>query len=548
MFKLKNLLLPTLTGLLLWLAWPPLPFAPLLFFAFVPLLILNDQLKHTPKAGARIFRNSFFGFFIWNTLSLYWIYNAGQELGVAGAIGIVSVPLLLGSLLMSLPFVMFHRVRRNFGETIGLFALICCWIGYEYLHQEWQLAFPWMTLGNGLAEYHQLVQWYEYTGAFGGTLWILLANIIVYSIYKKYKLLKTEQKSLTGLSWLSIRLALHLAIPLGLSLWMYNHYQEEGNPSNVVVVQPNVDPFSEKFNGLPPEMQLERLIRLSDSLGQPNTEFFIWPETAIIPLVREDNLPYDQSVELIQRFLSKYKNGNVLTGAVTVKWYNDKKTSTARYNKESSRYYDVYNAGLLIENLPKVQVYHKSKLVPGVESYPYSSVLGFLGNIVIDLGGTSGGYGKDNANPVLYTQSGIGIAPAVCYESIFGSFMADHVLRDAQLLAIITNDGWWKNTSGYKQHLQYAKLRAIETRRSIARSANTGISAFINQRGDIIKQTSWWTQTAIKADLNLNTKLTFYSKYGDIIAVLGSIFAFGFIMLSFLWRFISKGRPKFNTQ
>lgn len=540
MTRLKNLLLPALTGILLWLAWPPLKFAPLLFFAFVPLMIYADKVKHDKKAGGKIFRNSFFAFFIWNTLSLYWIYNAGQELGIAGAIGIVSVPLLLGSLLMSLAFWVYYRTRKNFGENIGIFALICSWIGYEYLHQEWQLAFPWMTLGNGLAEWHQVIQWYEYTGAFGGTLWILLGNVLLYHIYRKASLLKAEGKSYKGLLALTTRFLLHLAIPVGFSLWIYNNYEEAGNPSNVVVVQPNVDPFSEKFDGMPPEMQLERLIHLSDSLGQTNTEFFIWPETAIIPLVHEDELPYDNNVEIIQRFLSKYKNGNVLTGAVTVKWYNDKKTTTARYSKQSSKYYDVYNAGLLIENSPKVQVYHKSKLVPGVESYPYSSLLGFLGNIVIDLGGTSGGYGKDNQNPVLYTQSGIGIAPAVCYESIFGAFMADHVRKDAQLICVITNDGWWKNTSGYKQHLVYAKLRAIETRRSVARSANTGISCFINQRGDIIKQTEWWKPAVIKADLNLNTNVTFYSKHGDFIAVLASIFAAGFIVLSLIWRFIGK--------
>ncbi|UKJ07314.1 apolipoprotein N-acyltransferase [Solitalea lacus] len=541
MSKLKNLLLAALTGILLWLAWPPLPYAPLLFFAFVPLLILADQLKHAHKAGRKIFANSYIGFFIWNTLCLYWIYNAGQELGVAGALGIVSVPLLLGSLLMSLPFLLYHRIRRNFGENIGLAALVCAWLGYEYLHQEWQLAFPWMTLGNGLAEYHQLVQWYEYTGVFGGSLWILLSNIFIYKIYKII-VKESDSKLIVRIG----QLTLLLIIPIAISLKIYFGYKEAGNPANIVIVQPNVDPFSEKFDSMPAEMQMERLIHLSDSLGQPNTEFFIWPETAIIPLVREDDLSYDPSIELIQKFLSKYKNGNVLTGAVTVKWYNDKKTQTARYNKESSRYYDVYNAGLLIENTSKVQVYHKSKLVPGVESYPYSNVLGFLGNIVIDLGGTSGGYGKDNPNPVVYTQSGIGVAPAICYESIFGSFMADHIQKDAQLLAIITNDGWWKNTSGYKQHLQYAKLRAIETRRSIARSANTGISAFINQRGDIIQQTEWWKQAAIKADLNLNTEITFYSKRGDIIAMLACIGAGGFIALSFLWRFISKG-PKFKS-
>jgi apolipoprotein N-acyltransferase len=95
----------------------------------------------------------------------------------------------------------------------------------------------------------------------------------------------------------------------------------------------------------------------------------------------------------------------------------------------------------------------------------------------------------------------------------------------AQFIAIITNDGWWGNTSGKDQHLDYAKLRAIETRRWVCRSANTGISAFINQRGDIVQQTGWWVKTAIKQDINLNSDLTFYVLHGDYIAHIGCILA-----------------------
>jgi apolipoprotein N-acyltransferase len=112
--------------------------------------------------------------------------------------------------------------------------------------------------------------------------------------------------------------------------------------------------------------------------------------------------------------------------------------------------------------------------------------------------------------------------------------VARSVRKGAQFIAIITNDGWWENTSGKDQHLDYAKLRAIETRRWVARSANTGISAFINQRGDVVQKTKWWTKTAIKQDINLNSELTFYVEHGDYLPKAGSFIAvllIGFIIV-----------------
>ncbi len=106
------------------------------------------------------------------------------------------------------------------------------------------------------------------------------------------------------------------------------------------------------------------------------------------------------------------------------------------------------------------------------------------------LGGATGSYAKQSKPGVLYSQSGIGAGPVICYESIWGEWVAQSVRSGAQFIAIITNDGWWENTSGKDQHLDYAKLRAIETRRWVCRSANTGISAFINQRGDIVQYTN----------------------------------------------------------
>src|SRR5690606_37527166 len=124
---------------------------------------------------------------------------------------------------------------------------------------------------------------------------------------------------------------------------------------------------------------------------------------------------------------------------------------------------------------------------------------------------------------VFYGQSGIGAAPVICYESIWGDYVSKYVKEGAQFIAVITNDGWWGNTSGKDQHLDYAKLRAIETRRWVVRSANTGISACMNQRGDIVQQTKWWEPTALKQETSLNGEITFYTNKGGYLAYLGSI-------------------------
>ena len=117
------------------------------------------------------------------------------------------------------------------------------------------------------------------------------------------------------------------------------------------------------------------------------------------------------------------------------------------------------------------------------------------------------------------------IAPIICYESIYGDYVRQFVKQGAGAIFIITNDGWWKKTSGYQQHNMYAKLRAIETRRYIARSANTGISSIINPLGHIQQSISWDKKDVIIASVGLGSYQTFYVKYGDLIGRLSAFLA-----------------------
>ena len=107
---------------------------------------------------------------------------------------------------------------------------------------------------------------------------------------------------------------------------------------------------------------------------------------------------------------------------------------------------------------------------------PYKEFLEpLLGNALLNFGGSIMTRGVQENRTVYTLNNGIKIAPVICYESIYGEYVTEYVRNGAQMLAIITNDGWWKKSQGYKQHLSYSKIRAIETRRSIARSANTGV-------------------------------------------------------------------------
>lgn len=529
----QNYLLALLSAFILWLAWPPIPYSSiLLLVGFVPLLIALENIirSNYTKKGTKIFWTAFLTGVVWNTASIYWVFNAVSAFLPSGVALLISlIPFGLAPILMALVFRLYFELRKKRNITWSFVGLISLWIGYEYLHQTWDLAFPWMTLGNGFANFHQLIQWYSYTGVYGGTLWIWITNVLVFLAYWQYK---QNIKAISSTK-LNIAVVSMIIIPSGISLFQYYSYEEYINPSQVVVVQPNIDPY-QKFGTISSQEQIENLIQLSESVAKPNTEFFIWPETAISNEngINETDFRDYAAYNRIETFLEKYYNGNVLSGVESYELYNDQITKTAR--PFAGQFLESYNSSVLIDGSSKLQFYHKSKLVPGVEQMPFDKALDFMKPLFAQFGGTTGGYGSDSIPTVFYSQSGIGIAPVICYESIWGDYVAQYVKQGAQLIAIVTNDGWWKNTSGKDQHLEYAKLRAIENRRWVARSANTGISGFINQRGDIVQQTSWWVPIALSQEVNLNEEITFYTESGDLIVyigLLGCLLALGLIIL-----------------
>ncbi|MFM7766963.1 MAG: apolipoprotein N-acyltransferase, partial [Bacteroidota bacterium] len=315
---------------------------------------------------------------------------------------------------------------------------------------------------------------------------------------------------------------------------------------DVVVVQPNIDPYKEKFSGLTERQQLDRILALSDSVIQLDTQgkpdFVVAPETALPSGMWEEEMSDHPQTNRIWKYLSDKKSTSVVIGAATNALYPDSghRSITARKFLDADLYYDSFNTALNYGCDSTIQKHHKSKLVPGVEKMPFPAVFSHLEGLAIDLGGMTGSLGVQDF-PSLFTGcDGLKIAPVICYESIYGDFLSYSIRQGAGLIFIITNAGWWDDTPGYRQHQAYARLRAIEFRRSVARSANTGISCFIDQLGDVHQATSWWVPTAIRQKINYNSELTFYARYGDFLgtlSLLGAVISLGWMVLKrWPWR------------
>ncbi|MCK4289125.1 MAG: apolipoprotein N-acyltransferase [Bacteroidales bacterium] len=525
MKKYHLILLSIFSGILFSIGWPVNGFPVFLFFSFVPLLYIEDFICKNKK-NFSIFSILFYSypaFFVWNLLTTWWIWNSTET----GAI----MAILLNSLFMAVFFNLYHITKRIlYKNDQGYFILIFYWITWEFLHLDWDLSWSWLNLGNGFASYTKWIQWYEFTGTFGGTFWILLVNIIIYKLLVE---LLTKNKSLKKIIVLFSSLLLLIFLPIIFSYIIYNNYEETKNPVSVVVVQPNIDPYSEQYN-LPPSIIIDKIFKLAEPEIDSLTDFVVCPESANQEDIWERNIKNYPSIIQLKKFIKKYPHINFVIGASTYKRLEDEQpiTNAARKFHDSDNYYYAYNTVIFLDSSDIIRLYHKSKLTPGVEKMPSWKILKPLEKFAIDLGGTIGTLATDKEKKVFNTKDSLKVAVIICYESVYGEFVSEFVRNGANLIFLITNDGWWGNTPGHRQHFSFSPLRAIETRRSFARSANTGISCFINQKGDVFQKTEYWVPAVIKQDINANSKLTFYVKYGDYIGRISAFISALFFLIT----------------
>ncbi len=517
----------TLSGFLLGLGFPgwlPLPF--LVFGALVPLLFIERHIAtnyHRAKPGM-MFKYSWHTFIIWNILSTWWIANSSL---VAGIFAIVA-----NSLLMTIPFVLAHQTRQVM-TRLGYAPLIAYWLVFEYLHYNWELNYPWLTLGNSFAQFPAFVQWYEYSGVLGGSLWILIANILIFDAIKKQPNFRVAL----------LRLVALMAIPIAFSLYQYFTFVPSGKNIEVVIVQPNYEPHYEE-NNVPEPVKLERCLELASQQVSESTDFLIFPE-ATFGFVETHQINDYTTFQRLREWMKPYPKLHIISGVNAYHIFQPSETPSAASRTDTSQTgeiirYEVFNAAIqLSPNSQQVQLHKKSRLVPGPESFPFKRLLAFLKPVVQRFGGTTAGLGTE-LQPVVFDNGTARLAPLICYESAFGEYVTDFTRRGAEAIFTMTNDGWWDNTAGHRQHLAFASLRAIENRRGMARAANTGISAFISPRGDLLQPTRYNEPATIKTSLPIHSSPTFYMQWGDMIGRLSLFAAAIFVLNVFVQSIVRK--------
>ena len=222
----KNLTLSILSGLLLGFSWPTKGQSLLIFFSLVPLLITIKRINDNEKKYKNVitFFVSYLSFFLWNLLTTWWIYNS-TEFGALFAI-------LVNSSFYSLIMVVYRISLNLIPKITSHILLLSMWISFEKFHLNWDFSWPWLNLGNVFSESIYFIQWYEYTGVFGGTLWILVVNLFVFNF------LNTELKVLNRKIIISkvLMFIFLVGTPILLSLLMYDSNTEKNSKIEIAIL------------------------------------------------------------------------------------------------------------------------------------------------------------------------------------------------------------------------------------------------------------------------------------------------------------------------
>lgn len=487
----------TLTaGLLLGISFPPFPFPfPLLlpvgFMLFYRLIDITDRMRATAYFG-------YFGILLWNIITTYWLCMADVTAGVAAIVA--------NSVVMTLPLFGMRYVNNRIRNIYLLVAVQASfWISFEFLHFRWDLAWPWLTLGNAFSVEPVFIEYLSITGILGVSFWLAALGGLLYNYIKK------RQRSL------AVALIVFFIVPPLISVFMYFSVPlTASHKARVEVVQPNYNSYLELSGYSNPYKPLNEIIAYSDSVRTDSTQLILWPENAI-------QIGIDMNSPITQRLrrISMKWGATIIAGTNYFQYYTGKHHPYLVRRDGDGDMYNIFNAALAFEPNGKITVYRKRELVPIVERVPFVNFMGRLHLFGVDWADLQG-YGRGDKVTLIPVDNDSTMV-SICYDADFPDWTRRFVKKGASFISMITNDGWWGKSSGYIQHFEYARLRAVENGRYVVRSANNGISGVIAPNGNIIKRTTYWTRVAFLASIPEMHNLTFYSLHGDLIGYLALI-------------------------
>lgn len=487
-------LLVLTAGILLGLSYPPVPLPVLIFPAFLIIFRIIDLSKSAREAAYWTYP----AFVIWNLITTYWLMMATLAGGVAA--------ILANAAVMTIPVMLQYIFQKqNWKPWLIALAQMAVWLSYEFLHHQWDLAWPWLTLGNAWANFPSLIQYISVTGYWGISFWVLFSCALAYQVINK--------------DLRSTRIALGIvlfAFPIwSITISLFSTPTQPIDQHQVVVVQPNFDSY-DQYGGFPsPKSADKHLLNLTDSVHTPETNLVVWPENAVQADMTNRDSFSETATETKNLLFSKAEewDATIITGATYFEYYDPDDVPALPYVSGDSKYLP-FNSALGFFPDKSSMVHRKHNLVPIVERVPYVHFLNGIDVLNWIDWSQIQGYGKGNqANQ--FSVNGTQTPALICYDSVFPSWVRNYVTGGAGYLTIITNDGWWGNTSGHEQHFAYARLRAIEFDRWIVRSANNGISGIIGPNGSVKVETPYWQTTAFRYDVPVHDSRTLYTRFGD---------------------------------
>jgi apolipoprotein N-acyltransferase len=524
--RINSIIILFLGGLLCAISFAPYDFLIGAMVGFLPLLWVEESIsQHGKYKNWRMFTSAYFFYAVFNFIGIWWISNAAWIAVITSVV--------LNSFFFSLTALFYHGVKKRLGAKAGYISFITLFIAWEYVELlDWDFSWPWLTLGHSLANWPKLMQWYSFTGVLGGSFWLVLINLYLFFALK----VRLEIKE-SFLAFKKLLTAIYFVfIPIIISLIQFYSYEEIGGEIDVVVLQPNMDPYlNDRFindNGFrqqyyASEIHVKKMLEMASSKMDKDVDFLLMHETALPATESNITLGTSADVALVKVWRKQYPKLNILTGLA----YQDYKKaevlvsnvpSTYKVDYRNGLFFEYFNSSILINSCDTLAQYHKSKLVLGVERIPDYLIYFQKYAQDFDTNPNARIYNPNNGiqaerSVFKSANDSISIAPIICYESVFGEYVNEYVQNGANVLGVITNDAWWGNTAGHQQHWSFSKIRAVETRRSVARSANTGWSGFINQKGLEIERSEYLQPAVLRAKLKLNDDITFYVKYGDVL-------------------------------
>lgn len=531
-----------LSGLLFGLSYPSYPYVRLEALAWVwmvPLLLSLKEVKSLPSFLVRVYLATF----VTCVFGMHWLITST----VLGTL----LLFFFGAAVFTVPFAIFYFLRRSFGWRAALWAAPLVWTAWDWLYHQSEGSFGWLAMGVTQSKLYWLVQYVDITGVWGITFWLVLFNVlVVMSIedWRKESAVVSRQSSETsdpGASQFALSLksdnrkpmttlarrlavvsALMLAAPLAYSAYVFAREaratKDAGMELSIMLVQPNINPW-EKLSADSNPAVLRRTIGLTNralATRETKPDLIVWPETAV-PYILSEN---KEAREAVYRAIQRWQTP-LLTGLLDASATGDD-SATTREGSQLAR--DLFNSAALLSPGPKETgkrlnvetspIYHKRMLVPFVERVPFVDRFPALKSLALNIGAHSSfSPGREATVFSFRTRRGAEarVAAAICYEYLYPAEVAQFARNGAELLALITNEGWFSQSLGEYQLAAFSRLRSIETRRAAVRVANTGLTWAVDRMGRVHEQAPWWSEQALPTQVTLSDEMSLYVLYPD---------------------------------